>query len=113
MPLYHYQVGFPKGLTFRPCLGLVPSEHAQISRYTDQYGVITLPKAFLPAQAKVIEVETDEVGRVVKILARQPHDPKHDVVYAFMPDTKVLKTAWLQDKNDAHRTLQRWKYDSP
>jgi len=113
MPLYHYQVGFPKGLSFRPTLGLIASQHAQMARYTDPRGVITLPKAFLPASAKVIEVETDDAGKVIKIVARQPHDDKNDVVYAFIPDAKLIKTAWLQDKHDAHRTLQRWRYDTP
>lgn len=114
MPLYHTEIGFPSNLPpIRPIIGLVPSKHAENARWDDRYGMITLPKIFNPNYAKVIEIETDNLGNIVKILARQTHDPKHDVVYAIVPQTKLIKTAWLQDKNDAHKTLRRDLYDKP
>jgi hypothetical protein len=113
MPLYHFQIGFPKDIKFRPVMNLVPSRHADNARFDDPRGVINLPKSFLPGIAKVIEIETDPSGNVVKILARQKHDARNDVVYAFLPQTKLIKTAWLQTTTDAHVTLDRSRYDVP
>ena len=114
MPLYHFEIGFPANLPkLRPVIGLVPSQHAENARWDDRYGMINLPKIFNPNVAKVIEIETDNDGNVVKILARQQHDAKHDVVYAFLLSSKLIKTAWLQDRGDAHRTLRREAYNTP
>lgn len=113
MPLYHYEIGFPPHLVFRPVLGLIPSRHAEDACYNDPRGIITLPKSFLPGVAKVIEAETDENGHLIKILARQPHDAKNDVVYAVALPSKLIKTAWLQTKTDLHKTLRRDLYDRP
>jgi hypothetical protein len=113
MALYHFEVGFPEGMHFRPVLGLVPTMHAQQARLDDPRGIITLPKAFLPGIAQVIEAETDSNGNIIKVLARQPHDSQNDVVYAFIPASRLIKTAWLQTKTDKHRTLDRSRYTVP
>jgi hypothetical protein len=114
MALYHFEIGFPKNLpAFRPVIGLIPSRHAESACWNDRYGVITLPKNFLPGVAKVIEIETDERGNVVKILARQQHNERTDVVYAFLVQSKLIKTAWLQERNDLHKTLRRENYAVP
>ena len=91
MALYHFEVGFPEGMHFRPVLGLVPTMHAQQARLDDPRGIITLPKAFLPGVAQVIEAETDSNGNIIKVLARQPHDSQNDVVYAFIPASRLIK----------------------
>lgn len=113
MALYHFEIGLPKNLTFKPVIGLIPSGHADKARFDDPRGVIILPKHFLPGVANVIEVETDAFGNLVKILARQKHDSRNDVVYAFLVGSKVIKTAWLQTSTDLHRTLDRSHYDIP
>ena len=115
MPLYHYQIGFPKQMEeIRPVFGLIPSHHAKVAAVSDPRGLIKLPLNFIPRTAQVIEVETDMSGRkILKILARQPMDNRNDVVYAFLPDSKLIKTAWLQTHNDLHKTLDRSKYDAP
>ena len=113
MPLFHFEVGFPAGLSFTPLFNLTPSVHAKQESVKDFRGIITLPKHFLPRTSKVIEVETDWKGELVKILARQPHDDKNDVVFAISVKNKVIKTAWLQNKDDLHKTLDRSKYNIP
>ena len=113
MPLYHKDIGFPASIEFAPLFGLKPSHHALGEANKDRYGIIKLPVHFLPRIAVIIEIELTETGDLIKILARQEHDSNHDVVFAINPVTKVIKTAWLQEKNDNHRTLDKSKYDKP
>ena len=115
MSLYHFEIGFPPLALaqVKPLFTLRPTAHAENEAWDDKRGVIRLPKIFHPAVAKIIELETDVAGRVVKILAREKHDDKTDVVYAVAVADKAIKTAWLQDKTDLHRTLDRSKYNRP
>jgi hypothetical protein len=114
MPLYHTEIGFPNHIAFKPYFNLRPTLHAEREADRDRYGVIEFPKHFHPAVAKVIEIETDELGNLVKILARQPMDTKgSDVVYAFLVETKQIKTAWINRSDDKHCTLDRARYDTP
>ena len=83
MPLYHYQIGLPK-VDLKPVFGLVGSAHAREEAARDYYGALTLPDKFLPRTDKVIEIETDAAGEVVKILARKYLDARDDVVFAFL-----------------------------
>lgn len=113
MPLYHYQVGFPKNIALAPLFNLRPSVHAREEAVRDPRGVIVPPVHFLPRVAKVIEIETDLSDEVIKILARQKYDVQNDVVYSIATKDKIIKTVWLTHRNDNHRTLDRSRYDRP
>lgn len=107
--LYHKDVGFPKGLQILPVFSLIVSEHAR--RSATNLGV-TLPQHFLPKVAEVIEVEVFR-GQINKILARQPMDDKRDMCYPFLVSSKLIKTVWINIREDKHHTLDKSKFIVP
>lgn len=116
MPLFHCQIGIPGQVLeqVKPLFGLSYSVHAREEAAFDRYGAISEPpRHFLPRVAKVIEVETDQTGRLVKVLARQPYDKRDDVVFAVNVLSKVVKTIWRNRRTDTHRTLDHSKYSHP
>ena len=114
MPLYHYQVGFPKGLEFKPLFGFTYSLHARMEAMRDRYGPVKMfPQNFLPRTDKVVEAETDSMGNLVKIVFRKYYDAVYDLVIVLDVRTKVVKTVWLNARADTHHTLDRSRYDKP
>jgi hypothetical protein len=114
MSLYHSQIGLPKNVEwfFGRSYLLTYSRHAQLSCLNDRYGVIRKP----PFQAQVtreniIEVET-QGNLIIKIVIRVSYDERFDVVIALIPDFDIatVKTIWLNEKNDFHKTLDKSKY---
>ena len=69
-------------------------------------------KQYLP-----FEVETFENGGTVlvtKFVVRVPYDEKRDITFVIAPkgeDIAVIKTAWLNYKNDLHFTLDESRYE--
>jgi len=112
MPLYHKDIGFPKNMKFRAIDGLTPSMHALRESTSDRYGGFTLPTSFNPTDWTVIEIETIN-GALNKIVARKAYDAARDIVMAFLPQTKLIKTAWINVRSDLHNTLDKRAYDVP
>ena len=110
--LYHFEIGFPKKMQFRAVLGLVPSFHALRESNSDRYGKFEIPSSFNPETDKVIEIEVEN-GALNKIVARRPIDAARDVVFVFLPRTKVIKTVWINENSDKHATLNRSLYAKP
>jgi hypothetical protein len=112
--LYHVSIGLPA--TFRAPVGthaLHYTKHAFAAAQNDRYGVPTLPDRLDPRQARIIEVEMDGY-RPVKVLYRLPHCDRFDLCMAVVPGAKfVVKTIWLQDKKDNHKTLDESRYSRP
>lgn len=114
MPLYHYQIGFPKDLKFEPLFGFNYSLHARLEAMKDRFGKIDhFPQNFLPRTDKVVEAETDAFGKLVKIVFRKYYDAKFDLVIVLFVPTKTVKTMWLNARSDTHKTLDRSRYDKP
>lgn len=64
-----------------------------------------------------IETEFDIRGkeRVCKIVVRVPFDDKRDITFAIIPRGNgegFVKTAWLNNREDIHFTLDKSKYVS-
>jgi hypothetical protein len=112
MPLYHAEIGFPSRMKFRPVSGLIPSNHATFAARNDRYGIIPMPTDFDPAIWQVVEIEVVN-GALHKIVARKPLDEKNDVVMAFIVQSKVIKTVWINVRDDSHKTLDRSVYSVP
>lgn len=59
------------------------------------------------------EIEVDD-GEVVKLVVRVPYTEENDVSIAIQLNSSngcpLIKTAWLNDKNDVHTTLDTTKY---
>ncbi len=110
--LYHKDLGFPKNMKFRPVDGLIPSSHALRERDSDRYGKFDIPTSFDPATWTVIEIEVTN-GALNKVVARKPIDEKRDIVMVFLPLTRLIKTVWINEANDIHKTLDKSAYARP
>lgn len=110
--VYHVEVFVPEHLKNSGFVGqLKYSEHAlraaQDDKYT-KYGPVTLPVMFDYRKAKLIEVEVEH-GRAVKRLCRISLDDRRDLVLAIMAGG-IVKTVWVNLKNDKHRSLDKSRY---
>lgn len=110
--LFHFEIGFPKGLNTRlGTLKLYYTKHAFRAARNDRYGRILLPDTLNTDKAKAIEVEL--TGRyVTKIVYRVGYNKNHDLVLVVGENNRVY-TVWLNEKYDTHKTLDRTKYDRP
>jgi hypothetical protein len=110
--LFHYQVGFPKGLkTNLGTLQLKYTAHALKASKNDRYGDMTLPKKLNTATAKPIEVEIIR-GMVTKMVYRADYNEELDIVIVVNRDCLVY-TVWFNRKDDDHPTLDTTKYAKP
>jgi hypothetical protein len=112
MPLYHKEIGFPKKMKFKKVENLHPSAHALREANLDRYGRIEIPNEFDPTTWDVIEIEVEN-GALNKVVARKSLDETRDVVIVFLPLTRLIKTVWVNEKNDLHKTLDKSAYSKP
>lgn len=110
--LYHRDIGFPKDVRFIVgILRLRYSAHALHECDNDRYGAFEPPATIDVGTGEPVEIEV-ECGVVVKAVYRAQFDDELDVVIVVTPDGWV-KTAWLNQRNDKHRSLDRSKYRRP
>lgn len=107
---YHKTLGFPAEVSLRPVLGLVASGHAR--ERAGELNIKEIPLMFSPATSEVIELTVNN-NTVEKILARKSLDEKRDVCYVFLTATKVIKTVWVNMKDDKHFTLDKTRFVRP
>lgn len=73
---------------------------------------VTMFQSITTARFEVIEVETKGY-RPVKYVLRGAYNETDDVVLVLIPQNTgawIVKTVWLNAKNDIHRTLNRSRY---
>lgn len=111
--LYHKDVFLPKRIR-----GLLPSgikqlqysEHALRASKEDRFGAISLPTSAEFVKCELIEVDT----LYSKFVLRMGLDNNRDLVIVVIPtdDKKVwlVKTVWVNLKNDTHTTLNHSVY---
>lgn len=85
------------------------SRHAIMAAQGDRYGKINLPKVIDSRNATLIEIEIKD-SKVTKAVFRTPHDDKHDLSLAIVPEIALVKTVWLNRRDDEHSTLRKEKY---
>lgn len=110
--LYHFELGFPKGLKTK--FGVVPvtyTRHAKQASMNDRYGRIDLPKTINTSKAKAIEVEIKK-GAVTKIVYRTKYNTECDLIMVMSRDCSI-RTVWLNKREDKHTTLDESKYVRP
>lgn len=108
--LYHYKIGLPK-LRLRGVLKLKYSAHAKRAACNDRYGYIQLPTAIDVANELLIEVEVLN-NAVAKLVFRLQYSNQYDLCIVVNPDG-LVRTVWLNSKNDTHKTLDTKKYFKP
>lgn len=115
--LFHSELGFPS--TFRPPTGVRPlqySHHAKQAATDDRYGNIELPSNLNLDEMKLIEVGVEN-GSVSKFLYRGKMDDTRDICIVVIPKPRgekwFVKTVWINENNDKHRSLDVTKYLVP
>lgn len=113
MALYHKDIRLPEGFRL-PCrvVTLEYSRHAQRAADDDRYGMIPVLPILNLGLCEVIEVEIAG-RRVEKMVLRTGLDAHNDVVVVVIPKTPnhyFVKTVWINEKNDDHKTLDRSRY---
>lgn len=127
--LFHRDLGFPKGFAANPPTGkknLEWSYHAEGSRLDDRYGEIPRIDHFNPENWSLIELGVEDQGngrsRISKLVYRAELDDDFDMCIVVIPRGKnakgqpspwLVKTVWLNEANDSHKTLNRTKYKIP
>lgn len=109
MPLYHAEVFMPKLALPKGKINLQYTTHAMNAAKNDRYGTIALPEQLDTSKATVIEVETNQQKQTVKVLYRVQLDAKRDLCLAVLV-TGIVKTVWVNQRSDKHKTLQKGKY---
>lgn len=110
---YHADIFIPneiRGATLRG--KLQPTRHAKREAKRDKYGRFSIPKWFDSTTARLIEAVT-EGGEYVKGLYRTPYDDSMDLCLVINTKTLQVITAWLNRRDDNHRTLNEREYFRP
>jgi hypothetical protein len=113
--LFHADVWFPPQLqAFMPkaSIKLIWSKHAIAALWNDRYGICQAPLFVHPKESRAVEVEFDG-KKVIKVLYRTRYDNTRDLCIVVMPETGVVKTAWVNLVCDTHKTLDSSKYVQP
>jgi hypothetical protein len=114
--LWHADIRLPSCATLPDWrVSLVWSNHADGERIKDRYAREIPRFETLPlSRFEVIEVETTpDASRVTKWLVRGHWTTDLDLVFALIPTHKTswfVKTVWVNERNDTHKTLDRSKY---
>jgi hypothetical protein len=114
VPRYNVATGIPDEVVPLGRLVLRYSRHALKEAAKDRHAAIKfgLPGDILAHKARLVEVETDEHGALVKAVYRCGVTKDLDAVLVVSPrkDRWVVRTCWGNLKSDAHRTLDKSKY---
>lgn len=107
--LYHKDIYMPK-----VSLGVKPvkvnySQHALNAAYNDIYEEIVLQSEYNFSQSETIEIEIYN-DKLIKMVSRFDYSTDYNLIVVIIPETKVVKTVWLNEKNDIHKTLDTSKY---
>ena len=108
--LYHKEVYMPAYRLPDKDIKVKYSEHALQQAYYERYDIIDLKDSYNFSKAEIIELEVKH-GQAVKMVARFDYNNKYDLIIVIIPQTKVIKTVWLNKKNDKHTTLNRDRYN--
>lgn len=121
---YHREVYLPSSISRlipRVKLALVYTNHALRASQSDRYGRIALPDQvdLSDPGADIFELTIEKTRggrpRVSALLARIPYDTLFDVTFVVVLENAigVVKTVWLNLRDDRHRTLNRAAYVQP
>jgi hypothetical protein len=115
MELYHRDIRLPDGFTLPARLIMLKyTAHALRAMGNDRYGQIAHIPIINLGKFEPVEVGVEN-GLVQKVVVRGEYNDTLDVVFVLIPhqptrDTWTVKTVWLNEANDSHKTLDRSKY---
>jgi len=86
------------------------------SRHVDtrawEKNIRNLPESVNFRDAEIFEIETDNTGKLVKVCIRIAYNNNYDLCMPILVDGFIVKTVWLNSKNDSHVTLDITKYEN-
>lgn len=106
---FHKDLGFPAKFTIPTHVAtLVHSNH---SRDQSARRGIAISNAIDFSRGTVIEVGYSK-GKLNHMLVRMPYDNRNDISFALIPlkGKWLVKTMWLNEKDDTHSTLDLSQY---
>lgn len=114
--LYHMDKGFPDNIDmprgFSPVMNLTYSNHAKEEAQKDIYGKINLPHRVDVRKAQTVEIGV-RGNTVSKLVLRFSYDETRDIVMVILPDRGYVKTVWMNEKSDQHKTTNLSRYADP
>jgi hypothetical protein len=118
--IYHKDIFLPKGLISQ-ILGktyeLTYSPHA-MEELNDKYGTLSMYQKLTIKVPSIVEIYTDELSKVVKMLLRLRYNAFFEACLVLEPiaqnteNRAIVRTNWLCKKNDKHATLDKSIYCS-
>jgi len=111
--IFHREFGFPKDVPLPT--GRLALDHTLHAKEQAAARGINIPLFVTLKRYQIIEITVSQ-GRVHKFLIRGSFDEKNDLCMVILCHWKrgyLVKTAWLNSKNDNHPTLNPGKYDKP
>lgn len=115
---FHKDIGFPAG--WQPPSGVrdvTYSRHAREEADADRYGSIQQLSRVNLDQMELIELKINaRTKQVYRFLYRGKLDEDRDVCLVLQPIGKgkwMVVTNWINERNDAHRSLRREEYVVP
>jgi hypothetical protein len=113
MDLYHRDIRLPDNFRLPArIIRLAWTKHALRALTNDRYGFIPKFDHVDLSTKEVIEVGMTG-RRVEKVVIRGDLDSINDLIYVLIPkgmDAWIVKTVWINRKNDSHKTLDRSRY---
>lgn len=103
--LYHKEVYWPQVNIERRVIRPIPTNHARAQAQAKGF---ELPTAFVQKEDSIFEIEISN-NRVVKYAIRLEYDENRDISLVISRDYAII-TAWLNHKQDKHKTLDKGKY---
>lgn len=110
--LFHPEVYWPEWVTVPTHrVFLNWSRHADSARKNDRFGQIPAIQSVTLGRFKVVEIEVQN-RRVIKWVFRGQLSGELDIVLVLIPQPGrwLVKTVWLNEKTDTHRTLDKKRY---
>ena len=114
--LLHSDIYLPEEIKSLPAkkYNVLYSTHAIEAAKNDRYGKITLSDKIIFSGLNIFEAEIIN-KELTKIVIRIAYDNTNDLclAIAIKENGLMVKTVWLNSKNDNHKTLDTSKYYNP
>ena len=110
--IYHKEIGFPR--CYRRPVGKYATALSRHARTREVEKGFRVPAIVDLSKFDVIEIEMSN-GIVTKMVIRGEYSDWYDIVLVVIPRSHGLfvKTAWLNEWDDNHSTLDASKYARP
>lgn len=112
--LYHHtstiKFDLPSGIKL-----LTYSKHAKLQSKSDRYGEIKLPVVLDVSKAQIVEIDYCPIHNIVtKFVLRKRYTNLLDLCFVTIPtefeSSYFVKTVWINERTDTHKTLDSKKY---